>query len=630
MLALIATHETTHEEIRFELRDGIFRLGRSAAEDDPGKLVVHFDKTLSRHHASIHVRGNRVEVVRDGSRHPLLFHDQEQDHFELSVGSSFRSGQTVFRLQGDEGHPEPVTSFTLSEAEVGEVYERNSARALDALLRLQPLLNEHCHPAELFQRLLPVLADIVPTADGLLALRANPDGTETALASIGARGAVRPSETLIRRCLNEGRPVCYLWDGSHDPTSLEPTAVMDVTWALAVPIPGSELSYVLYAVGADGLLPSGSESPGELGRAVIALVSQILAQYFEGRRAARLATEVKAEREKRLLAVTLRNLTAALTSSLNLEEVMSQLLAYLEPVVPYQQALALLKEGELIQVLASRGASDTRSIHVNWSEDQLCSRLTGADSMVIEGNDPLLLPYRVSPDSYNLCLALQRQGALHGLVILTREQPFSSHEQQIAEAFTDHAEAAVQNALLYEKVRLQATTDQLTGVRNRRHFLDTAHSSFSKCQGSGGELCAILIDVDHFKSFNDQHGHAVGDLVLIKVAQTCAAQLRQRESFGRYGGEEFAAVLEASKEDAIQVAERLREAVEEIRVGEGLRVTISLGLAFRSSGPDTLEGLLQKADQALYQAKEQGRNRACVWSAGRGRNPDPSRTDANG
>jgi diguanylate cyclase (GGDEF)-like protein/PAS domain S-box-containing protein len=158
-----------------------------------------------------------------------------------------------------------------------------------------------------------------------------------------------------------------------------------------------------------------------------------------------------------------------------------------------------------------------------------------------------------------------------------------------------------------------ATTDGLTGLANRRHFMERGNAELGRARRTGQQVSCIMLDVDHFKKVNDTYGHEAGDLVLKTIARTAREILRSIDVLGRLGGEEFAAVLpETGLEAALLVAERLREAVAGMGLaceGRPLAVTMSLGVAQVLSTEESLDGLLKRADEALYEAKQTGRNR---------------------
>jgi diguanylate cyclase (GGDEF)-like protein len=162
-----------------------------------------------------------------------------------------------------------------------------------------------------------------------------------------------------------------------------------------------------------------------------------------------------------------------------------------------------------------------------------------------------------------------------------------------------------------------ATTDSLTGIWNRRFFRSLAKRELDRTSRYGGELALMMIDLDHFKGINDTYGHAVGDEALKMVAAIGRATLRRIDIFARYGGEEFVIALpETPLEQAVQVAERLRLTLNETPITtetKPLHITVSIGLTVTGHGPSDLNTLLKQADDALYKAKDNGRNRVEVF-----------------
>jgi len=169
-----------------------------------------------------------------------------------------------------------------------------------------------------------------------------------------------------------------------------------------------------------------------------------------------------------------------------------------------------------------------------------------------------------------------------------------------------------------EKARSQAhalsMTDSLTGLSNRRHFLQGVRRELLLAQRHQQPVALLILDVDHFKRVNDLHGHSMGDQVLIEISQCCTQALRTTDLLARWGGEEFVVLLpNTHREHAHQLAERVREAVAGLAQlhanSEAVRVTISVGVACADPGQTaTLDVLVQTADRALYEAKRSGRN----------------------
>jgi diguanylate cyclase (GGDEF)-like protein len=160
-----------------------------------------------------------------------------------------------------------------------------------------------------------------------------------------------------------------------------------------------------------------------------------------------------------------------------------------------------------------------------------------------------------------------------------------------------------------------ATTDPLTGAMNRRRFLEAGESELRRAERYDAPISVALMDIDFFKRINDTHGHAAGDKVLRRLVEELNATLREHDLICRYGGEEFAVLFPETDEAAAEVAaERLRLAVEGLVVrtetGE-VRPTVSIGGTQADPHGDSLESALSRADVALYEAKNGGRNRVC-------------------
>jgi diguanylate cyclase (GGDEF)-like protein len=161
-----------------------------------------------------------------------------------------------------------------------------------------------------------------------------------------------------------------------------------------------------------------------------------------------------------------------------------------------------------------------------------------------------------------------------------------------------------------------ATTDPLTELFNRRHFFELAERELERARRLNSDLSFILLDIDFFKQVNDQYGHLIGDNVLIELATELKKQLRKVDFCCRYGGEEFVLCLpDTPQQGTFDVAERIRQQIENLTFisqgGEHFSVSVSLGIATREKEED-VETILKRADDALYQAKQGGRNQTQV------------------
>ena len=167
---------------------------------------------------------------------------------------------------------------------------------------------------------------------------------------------------------------------------------------------------------------------------------------------------------------------------------------------------------------------------------------------------------------------------------------------------------------LERELEHQARTDFLTGIPNRRHFLDLADLELARARRYGRPFSMLMLDLDRFKNINDRYGHRVGDLTLQKVVEVCGQILREVDVVGRLGGEEFGIILpETDAEQALQVADRVRQAVAIASValpkGGSVGITTSIGVATYSEADPDVDAVLNRADRALYQAKRSGRDR---------------------
>ncbi|PTE10212.1 sensor domain-containing diguanylate cyclase [Mesorhizobium helmanticense] len=192
-----------------------------------------------------------------------------------------------------------------------------------------------------------------------------------------------------------------------------------------------------------------------------------------------------------------------------------------------------------------------------------------------------------------------------------KPREFGSLETAILQDFSD----LVMDQL---EMRQHASSDALTGVLSRRAFMEQGRRAFALAKRQRFDLSCIVFDVDHFKSVNDTFGHAVGDEVLSGVARRCGAALRDVDIFGRVGGEEFAILMYSSRKGALESAERLRGAIEAMKLAHGtveIAVTASLGVAPLDSTISSLHDLIERADTAMYSSKHAGRNRTTVWNS---------------
>lgn len=171
---------------------------------------------------------------------------------------------------------------------------------------------------------------------------------------------------------------------------------------------------------------------------------------------------------------------------------------------------------------------------------------------------------------------------------------------------------------LYAKIEELSITDSLTGLFLRRYFQERLNEEINRCNKFGLNFVFLMLDLDHFKSYNDRYGHLVGDVVLSTVAKIIKENVREIDIVGRYGGEEFSVILpNTDRQEAEYVSSRLRQAIEKNHIrayDEDLQITISIGGSLFPQDTKDAKHLIDKADQALYRAKQAGRNRVCFWN----------------
>ncbi len=200
-------------------------------------------------------------------------------------------------------------------------------------------------------------------------------------------------------------------------------------------------------------------------------------------------------------------------------------------------------------------------------------------------------------------------------IILTHDaiNGFDLADRDILYVMNPYIRQAFENVSYLRQMEKLATTDSLTGISNRGHFLELAALELARSKRFGHPTGVLMIDADHFKQINDSYGHDAGDAALRQLAATIQCELREVDIFGRLGGEEFAVlVVEADRAKTVQVGERIRAAIESapiVRYGYSFGMTVSIGIAVSSASTAGIETLLTEADRALYAAKSAGRNR---------------------
>jgi diguanylate cyclase (GGDEF)-like protein len=233
-----------------------------------------------------------------------------------------------------------------------------------------------------------------------------------------------------------------------------------------------------------------------------------------------------------------------------------------------------------------------------------------------------LCPAKFVPPSEGsyYCGPLIAGGVIIGAVRVEGQKDFWTPEREsLLESYLSGAATGLSNLRLLESTKQQANVDELTGLYNRRFLEEYARKLIAMARRKGQPLGVIMMDLDHFKEFNDVYGHETGDRILRHFAKTASRAIREANLAARYGGEEFVAMLpETDAQSCLKVAERIRLAVERSVIPSGSekplpQLTVSLGIAIYPEHGQGLEDVLQAADKALYESKRAGRNRATLY-----------------
>ncbi|MBI5308530.1 MAG: diguanylate cyclase [Planctomycetes bacterium] len=229
----------------------------------------------------------------------------------------------------------------------------------------------------------------------------------------------------------------------------------------------------------------------------------------------------------------------------------------------------------------------------------------------------------VKSEIASFAVPVRNANKLNGLIVLSHHvsKKIDSKEVDFLKIVVKQAFVIIDNAWLYAKVKRLAITDSLTGIYNHGFLRESLFREYSRIERFKLPIILLLMDIDHFKRVNDTYGHLQGDEILRKVSLILRNSIRTYDILGRYGGEEFMVIMpEASLEDGIALAERIRAAIEKYEfhgvlesIKGPVRCTISIGVAgYPAPDIKKMDDLINKADKLLYRAKVEGRNRVCT------------------
>ncbi|GAC1541702.1 MAG: hypothetical protein NVS2B9_08700 [Myxococcales bacterium] len=274
----------------------------------------------------------------------------------------------------------------------------------------------------------------------------------------------------------------------------------------------------------------------------------------------------------------------------------------------------------VVEAVAGEAPAGSRGLRFQIGEGVAGQAAARGETIYVPdvSQDPRYLHYKGSRQNTGSFVAvpLRVKGRVVGILSLNRPRAgaFTPQEIRLAEAIASQAALAITNARLYAQTLEMSYTDPLTGVPNRRQLFARLEQEWTRSLRFGDELSLLMVDLDLFKNVNDAFGHTVGDAVLRGIALVLKRNVRKVDTVARFGGEEFCVVLpRVAKAEAVEVAEKLRRAVAATPLPgppghPALHLTVSIGVASHGADATDVAGLIEKADQALYDAKRAGRN----------------------
>lgn len=310
-----------------------------------------------------------------------------------------------------------------------------------------------------------------------------------------------------------------------------------------------------------------------------------------------------------------------LVSSLNMDVIVDRLCNGAKKIA-FSQVLFFISKGKGFELIHHTGSFEGNKKQFNFKGTFI--------NMIVENKQPIymaditnyrvpLMPFKTENVRSVMVIPMLYENNLLGLFAMLSEQTgfLDIFQMELLKVLCNQASTSIANAKLHTEIEKLATTDGLTGLYNHRLFQEKMSEQIRRQTRFSEPISLLISDIDYFKKINDTYGHPVGDLVLRSVAKILKETIRDIDIAARYGGEEFAAILPGTdSEGARQISERLRKTVMKTLFSadsRSFKITISIGIATAPSDAKSKEELIEKADNALYHAKHNGRNQSVIW-----------------
>ncbi|GAB6902847.1 diguanylate cyclase [Kineosporia succinea] len=421
------------------------------------------------------------------------------------------------------------------------------------------------------------------------------------------------STTLVDRVRQTGQP--QVFTGTEEGAVLGTKSVVahGLRSVLAAPMKvDGRMTGVVYL---DSQVAKGIFTAGDVD--ILSALTNHIATSMETARVAQLQISVETADRERAVANNLRDALREMAEKLDdPTKVLKELLMATGPVLGTDRAWLLsVKDG----VYSLRDSGDSEPLVIE--EDAKLRGLLAIQQPRVGSKDlvPGGLATQLGEATSWISVPMRSRRADLGVLIVATTAN-SSPTVDLAQTITTAAVLAAQglsaydNSTLFQQVQNLAVVDELTGVPNRRRFFEVGARDLAGAKRHGRQLTALMIDIDHFKKVNDTYGHPTGDDVIKTVADRFRQQIRKTDVLGRYGGEEFAVLLQDAQHDGA-LPERLRACIAEepVQTRSGpLEITVSVGMTFLDEEDEDVATLLARADQGLYKAKQNGRNQVMM------------------
>lgn len=345
-----------------------------------------------------------------------------------------------------------------------------------------------------------------------------------------------------------------------------------------------------------------------------------------------LLTKVNSLLDRKLQEMTfLQEMTRAIVSTFDEERILQLVLDGIKTYLGYERAVIFMADEDGLMAERVSTGFPRREARFTFGVDdpEVVHRLVHLRGpVVLDGvweKGRFLGGPQAGATSVNALIPIVAREEVRGVVLVDRRDggaPFSQERTGVLNTMAGQLGLALDNARLYRTTLVMSITDGLTGLFNARYFYDRLETEISRARRYGRPLTLFMLDIDYFKAFNDNFGHLTGDEALRRLAGILKESIREPDTAARYGGEEFCIILpETDAAHAALLAERIRKEVEAARIEVGPdkapeSLTVSVGCASLEEDVESPEDLVRRADRALYQAKQLGRNRVFFYAPG--------------